>query len=294
MPGRDTEPGYNKPPELDVEHRADLAAKALDFVMGDGWAEAGDYRQLFAGQFRQIADAVPNEHLLTYPHLPFGMPDINGQDLTLEGAFTKICANAYPFCKYHEASDYQLWSQFTTDELNRMTPPGHPTDANGATVHGRAALLGYGGTTKSPKDRLLHFTDLSFDNQAPSYQEGDQTQVGQLEATRVEYEQEHPSLLLRSIGAGGVAMLMIQRLVEGKDSNERYLTMPLQWGWMNIPSLGRKEINNIQHGGLIRWQGRRPRLAHMRGIPNLRGGIGLSVGLRQSQDSECVAANETS
>ena len=273
---------------IDVSDRAALAVAALEVVYGSDW-DRDKAREDFHNDFGEIAaqlgDGRPIE---TYPHMPFGSTT-DGQKVTVESAFGSIDGlqrrdgtsypPTYPFGEGDDNVSKRLWTPgegYDSADVNRMNMPGEAYDSQASVIHARAALID--GPHK--EERLLHLLGLPFDEEAPGYAPGNQTQVEELARLTAEFEEAHPGLNHRAVILGGFAALTIQRRLEGRAGVEK--KMPMEWGWMVIPYLGRKPVGGVSLIGDVVSGGGQPGLNRSNGVARPDVGVGLSVGLNEA------------
>jgi hypothetical protein len=273
---------------IDVNGRAALAVAALEVVYGSNWDREKaqeDFHNDFGEIVAQLGDDRPIE---TYPHMPFASTT-EGQKITVESAFGSIDGmqrrdgttypSTYPFREDDGNISKRLWTLgegYDEAEVNRMNMPGDPYDPQATTIHARAALV----DGPREEERLLHLLGLPHDSEAPDYSKGDKTQVEELARLTTEFEAAHPGLTHRAVILGGFAALTIQRRLEGRAGVEK--KMPIEWGWMAIPYLGRKTMDGGSWVGCAGSSGGQPRLDRWDGdaLPGVS--LGLSVGLKEN------------
>jgi len=272
---------------IDVNDRAALAVAALEVVYGSNW-DREKAQEDFHNDFGEIAAQLGDDRRIeTYPHMPFASTT-DGQKVTVESAFGTIDAMqrrdgttyppTYPFREDDGNISKRLWTPgegYDEADVNRMNMPGDPYDPQATTIHARAALI----DGPQAEERLLHLLDLSFDDKAPGYSKGDKTQVEELARLTAEFEEAYPGLTHRAVILGGFAALTIQRRLEGLAGVDK--KMPMEWGWMAIPYLGRKTVGGGSWVGLADSYGDQPGLGWWIGFAYSYGGFGLSVGLKE-------------
>jgi hypothetical protein len=145
----------------------------------------------------------------------------------------------YPLTQ--NASDFnnRLWfpqdpttEGYSLDEINRTDVAKDGGEAPVATAPAARFALKTGSASEDP---LLQFLGLPYDEMYAG--KGEATQLAELAKSQVEFaaNEANEGLALTPINAAGFTMLALQARIRGEK-------LPVSWGFMRIPQLGRKSV----------------------------------------------------
>lgn len=258
---------------INVTDRAALAVKAFEML-----GRVDDRDRLYEGikgEFDQLVTASLDGETYVQP--------VFGREFTPQNMFAAVDTGTYPDDRAYPVTypldqsennvSRRLWFPKNSDEegyslakINRLAVVAKGEDEPVVRPpHARLALAN-GPNSEEP---LLHLLDLPYDN---TYAEpGETTQLEALRSMQSQFAEQHGGLELNATNLGGFAILALQRRIEGK-------SMPMSWGFMRIPQLGRTAVDGASCVGRVRSDGSRLRLGRSYGLAFPLGGVGLSVG----------------
>lgn len=208
-----------------------------------------------------------------------------GAGLTLKDMLTFADGASYPGDRTYpqtypltqNASDFnnRLWfpqdptkEGYSLDEINRTDVA---KDGGGSPVAAAPAARFALKTGSVSEDPLLHFLGLPYDDMYP--EAGKSTQLAELDKVQAEFAANgaNKGLALTPINAAGFTILALQARIRGEK-------LPVSWGFMRIPQLGRKTVVGYSVVGGVDSDGGQLGFGYSDGFGLGNAGVGLEVG----------------
>lgn len=265
---------------VDPSDASAVTVEALDMLgrIEGGREEKEEVRKAIAIEYATLLGRV------SQPGELYVLPPL-GSGFTLEDMLTladgasypegRTYAQTYPLSNNSPDFNNRLWfpkdssvEGYSTEEINRTDVAKDGEEAPMATVATARIALKTGSVAEDP---LLQFLGLPYDEMYAG--EGEATQLAELTKAQAEFaaNEANKGLALTPINAAGFTMLALQARIKGEK-------LPVSWGFMRIPQLGRKTVGGSSVVGDVRSDGGQLLFGDSYGNALGDDGVGLEVG----------------
>lgn len=252
-----------QPKPLDINDAAAVTLEAFSILNVVGPDREATYESI-ASAYASLTELVTgaNETGELYVDIPYS---------TITTAVMVEAIGGHSFGGYPETYVYD----------NLWTPgieTGSYTDADLAKSSGNeptAQLARYADEVS--EEPLLHFLNMPYDDYAKKEYnpEADKTQLEAIAEQKDALESVYPEFVVSALGHRAFLLLGLQHRIKGQK-------MPVSWGFMRDGNLPRTKVARGPVVGCVDSSWGQLSLRSSGGYAYLRGGVGLSVGLKES------------
>lgn len=252
-----------QPKPLDINDAAAVTTEALSILNMIGPDREAAYESISA-EYRALTEVIKdtNETGELYVDIPYS---------TIATAAMVEAIDGRSFGGYPETYVYD----------NLWTPgieTGSYTDADLAKSSGNeptAQLARYADEVS--EEPLLHFLNMPYDDYAKKEYnpEADKTQLEAIAEQKDALESVYPEFVVSALGHRAFLLLGLQHRIKGQK-------MPVSWGFMRDGNLPRTKVGRNSVVGFVSSRRGQLGLGYSDGDASPYGGVGLSVGLKES------------